>query len=678
MLPPSMLRKWLWRRLRQIVAVIAAYILLSPAVCVATLQSMHFEPPAVGVTQTGQVTLVAIPIGTVTDVRLKAGWSANEIPLTLASDGSFRVTLNVSDMRTQQLADDVSRTVLGTLREYSGTTLLAQYNVVADMLSPDVPDVSVTALDAQTQATPHVFNMVGTYDTPLATITKDFYRYYGDDYDNVNVVFLEGRFLNRFHSGISNKIQNIGLTVFDNTAAYGSHGRLQGYTYFPSPTLFDGAGLGFVHETGHEWVNFLHYAPLNVDQPHWPISTLAPDIMGYGVPGGAGLNFDFSITQTGANSWVLHTDNGPKVYSPASLYLMGLVPSTAIGTNTIFTNNTQTQANNAVWVGPVTTFTGADIVASDGERIPNYLNSQKNFRVATILVSNGALASHDTMRLYDWLAARAELTSVTATHEGLVKFPSNPFYAATGGRATMSSALTPAPTFQPQSGLWWNPAEGGRGFMLEYNGVNLFMATFLYDASGRSNWYGAGPAPLNGSTFSTPLIAYSGGQTLTGAYKPPAPGVSPGNISIVFSDATHATLTWPGGTIPITRFEFTGNGLNSPPSATQPQTGWWWNPSEGGRGFSVEVQNNMAYIATYMYDTSGNPVWYASGPAALTAGNYQGTWSSFTGGQTLTGTFHPATGTSNAGSLTVQFSSPTAATLTLPDGRQIPIQRFGF
>ncbi len=231
----------------------------------------------------------------------------------------------------------------------------------------------------------------------------------------------------------------------------------------------------------------------------------------------------------------------------------------------------------------------------------------------------------------------------------------------------------------PQTGYWWNPAEAGRGYFIESNGTAVFMAAFLYDASGRSSWYGAGPGPMNGSTFSTPLTAYSGGQTLTGSYRAPTPGASPGNISITFADATDGTLTWPGGTIPITRFAFAANGLTSPPTATQPQTGWWWNPAEPGRGYSVEVQDNTAFIAAYMYDGSGNPVWYASGPASLTSDNtYQGTWTSYSGGQTLLGTYQPPTGTSDAGSLTIQFASPTAGTLTLPNGNQIPIQRFGF
>ena len=95
-------------------------------------------------------------------------------------------------------------------------------------------------------------------------------------------------------------------------------------------------------------------------------------------------------------------------------------------------------------------------------------------------------------------------------------------------------------------------------------------------------------------------------------------------------------------------------------------------------GYTIEVQNNTAFVAAYTYDGSGAPVWYASGPATLNGNAYMGSWTSYAGGQTLTGTFHAPTGTSNAGTLSIQFTSPTAATLTLPDGRQIPIQRYSF
>jgi cytochrome c553 len=247
--------------------------------------------------------------------------------------------------------------------------------------------------------------------------------------------------------------------------------------------------------------------------------------------------------------------------------------------------------------------------------------------------------------------------------------------------AYLATFLSTPPPPVPQAGYWYNPAEGGRGFTIEENTTsgNIFFATYLYTASGSPTWYAAGPAKVTGTAFSQTLEAFSGGQTLTGTYQTPTQSTGPGSVSITFSDTSHGTLTWPEGTIPIQRYEFTPGGLSATPPATQPQAGYWWNPAEGGRGYTIEVQNNIAFIAAYMYDSNGNSVWYASGPAALTGNNtYQGNWTTYTGGQTLTGTYQAPSGTAAAGSLTIQFTSPTAATLTLPDGRQIPIERYVF
>jgi hypothetical protein len=58
---------------------------------------------------------------------------------------------------------------------------------------------------------------------------------------------------------------------------------------------------------------------------------------------------------------------------------------------------------------------------------------------------------------------------------------------------------------------------------------------------------------------------------------------------------------------------------------------------------------------------------------------YQGNWQQYGNGETLTGGYRaPVIVNGNAGSATLQFSSPTTATLTLPGGRQIPLTRYMF
>ena len=111
-----------------------------------------------------------------------------------------------------------------------------------------------------------------------------------------------------------------------------------------------------------------------------------------------------------------------------------------------------------------------------------------------------------------------------------------------------------------------------------------------------------------------------------------------------------------------------------------PESGFWYNPAEGGRGYVIEIHGSTLFIGGFMYDALGNAIWYASGPAAMTGTTvYTNSWQQYGNGQTLTGTFKPsAVITPNVGALTIQFTSATAGTLTLPTGTQIPIVRFPF
>jgi hypothetical protein len=114
--------------------------------------------------------------------------------------------------------------------------------------------------------------------------------------------------------------------------------------------------------------------------------------------------------------------------------------------------------------------------------------------------------------------------------------------------------------------------------------------------------------------------------------------------------------------------------------ATPPENGWWWNPAESGRGFAIEVQNGSMLLAGFMYDNAGTPVWYVSGPAPMTSDVlYQGKWISYANGQTLNGQYKSAVVTNDAvGSVVINFTSTTTATLQLPNGTVMPLVRFGF
>ncbi|MBL0141010.1 MAG: hypothetical protein IPP91_02830 [Betaproteobacteria bacterium] len=232
----------------------------------------------------------------------------------------------------------------------------------------------------------------------------------------------------------------------------------------------------------------------------------------------------------------------------------------------------------------------------------------------------------------------------------------------------------------PQTGWWWNTKEGGRGYSIEVAGNHIFFAGFLYDDTGRSNWYVAtGNMSLDRSLFTGDLLKVTGGQTLSGAYKAPSSPQSVGPFTLAFSDASNGTMVWPGGTVAIERFNIVPGGLAAAPQADAPESGWWWNAAETGRGFFIEWQNGSADLAAYMYDEAGNPVWYLSLYPTPDPRTFSGNWWSYGNGQTLMGPYKPATRISdNVAPVTVQFDTTTTATMTLPNGRKLALTRFRF
>ena len=228
-------------------------------------------------------------------------------------------------------------------------------------------------------------------------------------------------------------------------------------------------------------------------------------------------------------------------------------------------------------------------------------------------------------------------------------------------------------------GWWWNPAEPGRGYFIEQRSSRLFIAAFLYDSDGRATWFASVGSLVGSSTYSAPLFAYCCGTALFDAYQANAQTGSVGTLSLVFTDSRHATLTWPGGTIPIQRFEFASDGLSLPRGESQPENGWWWNADEPGTGWAVEVQNGRVFVAGFLYDRVGNPIWLLTTEALTNDTTYQGYLAQYASGQTLTSTYRsPVIIDSRVGLLTFQVSAPGRGVLTLPSGRQLALTRFRF
>lgn len=301
-------------------------------------------------------------------------------------------------------------------------------------------------------------------------------------------------------------------------------------------------------------------------------------------------------------------------------------------------------------------------VAASGRVVPGFLWAHDD---------DTAVPYAHTCNLAEALGARTTVVA-SIVHQAGGHYPSQEFFEA-------AWAFLRAHRLPPESGWWWNPAESGRGFSLEVSGNAAFLAAFLYDASGRASWLAAAGALRPDGGFAAPLTAWRDGQTLTGAYRAPQAADSPGAVDLRCSQADRCTLTWPGGTLPIERYRWNAGS----PAVNAPATGWWWNQAESGRGFFLEAQGSALFATAYLYDEAGAPLWLLTtgtlGSGTASDPVFAGQWIRMGSGQTLTGAYRPPLVLDDrVGALRLDLASPTRGTLTLPDGRVLPIERYRF
>lgn len=226
----------------------------------------------------------------------------------------------------------------------------------------------------------------------------------------------------------------------------------------------------------------------------------------------------------------------------------------------------------------------------------------------------------------------------------------------------VSSCMASAVLAAPQTGWWWNPAESGRGFFVESRDGITFIGAYLYESDGHATWLVAGSPNADPYNFTGDLYNLSNGQTLYGNYVVPGPTNTVGKLTAQFTDDTHGTITWPGGTVAVERQMF-----DNTKAAFQPHSGWWWNPAEGGSGYSVEVQGKNIFIVGFMYDDAGRAVWYFSAGPMSSDNTFSSAVLQFAGGQTMTGPYRPPATPVTIATLDVVFKAEDAAEFTFTE-----------
>jgi hypothetical protein len=233
---------------------------------------------------------------------------------------------------------------------------------------------------------------------------------------------------------VTNAVQNIGIDIMDNSALFGSNGRLKSMIYhsFGSYSIFD-------HEIGHSWGpaigNSLGLLEYPGNQSHWNRMTDIGGQMGYFYFADSGDVGNFAYNGDGTWHLVYNTDIPP--YSSLELYVMGLIPPEEVPPVHVLESPDLSDPER-ITAASYQTITIEEIMAAEGgPRIPSSDEAQRDFTLAFIVSQdipyNDAAYAYFSLMAYDLMT----LDPPDRTRYGFMA----PFYWATGGRATVDTRL---------------------------------------------------------------------------------------------------------------------------------------------------------------------------------------------------------------------------------------------
>lgn len=106
-----------------------------------------------------------------------------------------------------------------------------------------------------------------------------------------------------------------------------------------------------------------------------------------------------------------------------------------------------------------------------------------------------------------------------------------------------------------------------------------------------------------------------------------------------------------------------------------PEKGMWWNPAESGRGYGIDVQDNLVFVTYYGYRDNGTSTFFTSlGVIDPETSEVDADWVSFRGGQCW-GCSYSAPVATVIGTARFKFDTPITGEIRLSSGGVIPIQR---
>jgi hypothetical protein len=418
-------------------------------------------PETIPSSSTISVLLEVVTKGNSTDVRLSGGYNQPELPLNdRGVDGDKKAGDGIFSILVAPPEYGWNIAMRGWIRTYENDQKVDEVGWYIAYTPSANRTITVRQIDSTTQFSDYVFNMVvpstltSLSEAERLKINQTFYKYHADEFDFINYVLIPGFVGPVSHTAVANNVTNIGLPQFNNSAKFGSRGRLKGLIEFPISRFFDGAGRPFLQAIGRQWItptNPLRKSP----GPNWPISNLAAGVMGFG-PEGKAFPYEFDnyngqVTLNGTMEWHLPLTlisptprSRPTLYNEWELYLMGLLLAGEVKTKAAIFKDQTLSTEFLTWKqyseASFDQYTLQEAIATTGERTPTPAQSQKRFAVATIVLSEKLLTRAEMAR-FDEMTRRAEGQEPVYNTENNAFYFSRPFGVATGGRATMRTLL---------------------------------------------------------------------------------------------------------------------------------------------------------------------------------------------------------------------------------------------
>jgi len=235
---------------------------------------------------------------------------------------------------------------------------------------------------------------------PRLAVTNTFYENHDDTYDFL-VVFTEFEFNTgdfvAFYTHVFNEIKGIGQEPLNLRPLFGNSNKLQGYIDMTAWSRYalDPLQLGYdttldtlSHEIMHRWGDYISYQDIS--------GNINTDFIGAG-NAHWGEFVDSQASVMGGAYWHDNIDGTfiakavRQKYSDLDLYLAGMLPADEV--NDLFYIADAKGDPETYWplIGDVTSGTRTQvsieqIIQAEGERIPNYLDAQKTFRIGFIVL----------------------------------------------------------------------------------------------------------------------------------------------------------------------------------------------------------------------------------------------------------------------------------------------------